>query len=151
MSNRIPVTREEVLNNYEYKVTKRIVMDKFPWITDITIYDEEEDINKYGLIFLLIHYDLKKFIETYDQPPAFYLTTYVDKNYTASHISTGFRDMEYEEGRDIEKDIDKLMNDVRNTPAIPDELKLPKGRRLTPGGYTTKVPPDIWKYLRKSY
>ena len=140
MAARDTLSPDEVRNNYQYKVTRRIVMDKFPWITDITLQDNE--LNDYNLIFVNIFVDIKKFMETYDVKPMSYLRGYKGRIYNSSSLSTTF-DMTYEDGRDIADDVEKVMEDVGKTTALPQELKLPTSRRLTPGIYHTPIPENI--------
>jgi hypothetical protein len=48
----IIMTREELENNYEYKVTKKALMREFPFIKDVFV-KEDEEINKWSFgIFL---------------------------------------------------------------------------------------------------
>jgi hypothetical protein len=135
------ITPEEVKNNYEFKVVRRILMDKYKWITDISV--DEKDLNNYNLIFLQIHVDLDKFVKDTGAEPARWLRSFRGTDYTSSFISTPFQNLEYEEGRVIQDDMDDMMDKVRKTPAIPDELKLPRGRRFTPGQIIIPIPQDF--------
>ena len=135
------ITPEEVKNNYEFKVVRRILMDKYKWITDISV--DEKDLNNYNLIFLQIHVDLDKFVKDTGAEPARWLRSFRGQDYTSSFISTPFQNLEYEEGRVIQDDMDDMMDKVRKTPAIPDELKLPRGRRFTPGQIIIPIPQDF--------
>ena len=140
MAAKVELSPDEVRNNYQYKVTRRIVMDKFPWITDFALQDNE--LNDYNLIFVNIFVDLNKFMETFDVKPMSYLRGYRGRVYNSSSLSTAF-DMSYEDGKDIADDVEKVMEDVGKTSALPQELKLPTSRRLTPGIYHIPVPENI--------
>ncbi len=50
------ITYEELMDNYEFKVSKKMLMREYPWIKDVT-YKNPEDINKYNLIFIDIVVD----------------------------------------------------------------------------------------------
>lgn len=141
------MTPEEVKNNYEFKVVRRILMDKYNWITDVTV--DERDLNNYNLIFLEIHVDLHKFVQATDATPARWLRSFKGDKYTSSFLSTGFQNLEYEEAKVIQDEMDDLMVQVRNTAAIPPELKLPRGRRFTPGQIIIPIPEDIDNYIEK--
>jgi hypothetical protein len=52
----IQVTQKEVEDSYEFKLMKKILKREFPWIVDVLVPDDEE-VNKYGLIFLPIVID----------------------------------------------------------------------------------------------
>jgi len=135
------VTPEEVKNNYEFKVIRRILMDKYKWITDVTV--DERDLNNYNLIFAQIHVDLDKFVKETGAQPARWLRSFRGNDYTSSFISTPFQNLEYEDGKVIQDEMDNIMEKVKKTPAIPDELKLPRGRRLTPGQIIIPIPQDF--------
>jgi len=51
MAVEYPMTLEELENNYEFKVAKRLLKKEYPWIKDVGIRVPEE-INKWNLIFL---------------------------------------------------------------------------------------------------
>jgi hypothetical protein len=44
MAADIPMTYDELINNYEYKIVKKMVMREYPWIKNMDI--EEDDLNK---------------------------------------------------------------------------------------------------------
>ena len=138
------LTPEQVKNNYEFKVVRRIVMDKYKWIKDVTI--DEDELNKYNLIFLNIHVDLDKYIEQNNAVPVRFLRSFKGETYNSSFISTAFEDMDYYDGKQLQDELDDMMMQVRKTAAIPPELKLPQGRRFTPGQYIIHVPQDVNKY-----
>ena len=41
-----PMTYQEVIDNYEFKVAKKMLMREYPWIKDVFMNPEE--INKYN-------------------------------------------------------------------------------------------------------
>lgn len=135
------LTSEEVTNNYEFKVVRRLIMDKYKWITDVRA--DEKDINNYNLIFVQLYVDIDKFIKETESIPARWMRSFKGQDYTTSFISTPFENLKYEEGRAIQDEMDDIMNKVKKTPAIPDELKLPEGRRLTPGQFIIPIPQDF--------
>ena len=126
------MTREELENNYTYKVTKKALMREFPFIKDITVNDE--DINKWkhhiyiDLIidpFVLGHQygfsiwnpiiNVLKRGEDYWSP---YLSIFVSNNNRLEYTSP------------ITKAMEELMEGIRKSPAIPSELKLDKKLEL---------------------
>ena len=129
-----PLTTEEVYNSYEYSVAKRLLKQKFPFIIDMKL--DEDDINRYGLIFLDIEIDLKKFMEIYPEArPTSFLKYRLQTN------SSGFFPFiniifDGESFKKISDDIDKVLTRLHNSPALPDELRLPIDRRLAPSAFT---------------
>ena len=144
------VTKEEVQNSYEFKLTKKIVLREFPWIKDIVLPSDEE-INKYGLIFCSIYFDPIELQKITGWPFASYMKYYFTKdmypdkpyNYISSYLSTIYN-VERDETAPIQDDIEKTMKQVAKSPAIPSDLKLGKDRSFSVGDLATiKVPiPD---------
>jgi len=129
-----PVTQEEVYNSYEYNIAKRLLKQKFPYIIDMKL--DNDDINRYGLVFLDIEIDLKKFMELY---PEVRLTPFV--KYRLQTNSSGFYPFinlifDGEGIKNISDDMDSVLTKLHFSPALPDELRLPKDRRLSPSAFT---------------
>ena len=126
------MTREELENNYTYKVTKKALMREFPFIKDITVSDE--NINKwknhiymdltidpfalghqYGFSIWKSIINALKHGEDYWSP---YLSIFVANNDRLEYTSP------------ITKAMEELMDGIRKSPAIPSELKLDKNLDL---------------------
>ena len=149
------VTPTEVENNYEFKLMKKVLRQEFPWIKDVLVPDDEE-INKYNLIFLPVVIDpfilqreiglpIERWIKRYLTEPRFRYqkAPYV---YSSSYLSTmygGDRDIT----RDIQDKVDMTMKSVGRSSAIPDNLKLGKGRQFASAEYMVpemEVPEDAF-------
>jgi len=144
MYDRTPMTPEQLRNNYQYKVVRRAIMEKFPWITDIMF--DENDLNQYYTIFLDFVVDPDKVKELTDLSFARYVANRIDEGYyyKALYPSLLF-DLSYEQGRDaIIKPIEDLMDEIHKSPALPDELKLPGKRLFKPSSFI--VNPDGPEY-----
>jgi len=129
-----PLTPEEVYNSYEYNIAKRLLKQKFPFIIDMKL--DNDDINRYGLVFLDIEIDLKKFMDLH---PEVRLTPFV--KYRLQTNSSGFFPFinlifDGEGIKDISDDMDSVLTKLHFSPALPDELRLPKDRRLSPSTFT---------------
>lgn len=137
------VTPNEVENNYEFKLMKKVLRQEFPWIKDVLV-PNDEDINKYNLIFLQLVIDpfmlqqevglpLERWIKRYLSDPL-HTNTNRPYAYISAYISTMFngdRDIT----RDLHDDVEKTMRSVGRSAAIPHDLKLRKGRAFSPGEY----------------
>lgn len=137
------VTPTEVENNYEFKLMKKVLRQEYPWVLDVLV-PKDEDINKYNLIFLPIVIDpfilqkevglpIEAWIKRYLTDER-YKQTYRQYAYVSSYISTMFngdRDIT----RDLQEKVDILMKSVGRSPAIPDNLKLGKGRQFSSGEF----------------
>lgn len=138
------VTPTEVENNYEFKLMKKVLRQEFPWIKDIIIPDDEE-INKYNLIFLQLVIDpfmlqqevglpLERWIKRY-LADDYYKKMNRPYAYISSYISTMFNGDKNDITRDLHNEVEKTMRSVGRSAAIPHDLKLRKGRAFSPGEY----------------
>lgn len=144
MSARIPMTPEQLRNNYEYKVVRRAIMKEFPWIVDVTF--NEDEINVYSIIFLEFVVDRDKLKELTDLSFAPYLANRIDKGYYYKALFPSLIfDLSYEQGREaIIIPMEDLMREIHKSPALPDELKIPSGRSFSPSSFI--VNPDGPEY-----
>ena len=137
------VTPTEVENNYEFKLMKKVLRQEYPWVLDVLV-PKDEDINKYNLIFLPIVIDpfilqkevglpIEAWIKRYLTDER-YKQTYRQYAYVSSYISTMFNG-DREITREIQDEVEKVMRSVGKSAAIPEDLKLRKGRAFSPGEY----------------
>ena len=77
MSERTPMTPEQLRNNYEYKIVRRAIIKEFPWITDVTF--NEDELNEYNVIFLEFIIDKDKVKELTDLSFAEYTVGRIEK------------------------------------------------------------------------
>ena len=120
------MTKEELENNYEYKITKRAMMREFPFIKDIYAKDDE-DINKWKYaIYLELVIDPYILGQIYGIPVWDIVTRSLKRgeDYWAPFLGTFFRDRDVTDT--INRDLETLMNGIHKSKALPDELKLPK-------------------------
>ena len=143
------VTPTEVENNYEYKLMKKVLRQEFPWIKDVSVPNDEE-INKYNLIFLDIVIDpyilqkeiglpLERWMKRYfKDPPSNTRYAKAPYIYSSSYLSTMFsgdRDIT----RELQDKVDATMKSVGRSAAIPEDLKIQKGRSFASGEYFIPV------------
>ena len=137
------VTPTEVENNYEFKLMKKVLRQEYPWVLDVLV-PKDEDINKYNLIFLPIVIDpfmlqkevglpIEAWIKRYLTDER-YKQTYRQYAYVSSYISTMFNG-DRDTPRDLQEKVDITMKSVGRSPAIPDNLKLGKGRQFSSGEF----------------
>jgi hypothetical protein len=140
------MTYEELIDNYEFKVSKKMLMREYPWIKDVQ-YKNPNDINKYNLIFIDLVVDPYELAEEYGWDVVWYINRRVRDgdfpNY--AYLSILFDGPKSTEGaKDLQNQIEKDLHSIHRSAAIPQELKLPDGRRLTIGGVyvdpNTKLP-----------
>jgi hypothetical protein len=136
MAATTPMTYEELMDNYEFKVSKKMLMREYPWIKDVT-YKKPEDINKYNLIFIDIVVDPYELAEEYGWNVIWYINRRVRDgdfpNY--AYLSIMFDGPESTEGaKNIQNQLERDLLSIHRSAAIPQELKLPEDRRLVIGG-----------------
>ena len=122
------MTPEELENNYEYKVVKRALMREYPWIKDVTFTPNELD--QYNLIFLNLIVDPILMRDTYGYEFNPWVVGRIERgeNYRGNYPSLLF-DVTYEQGKDdIIDPLNDMIAQIHNSPAIPQDMRLPNGR-----------------------
>jgi hypothetical protein len=123
------MTPEELYDNYEYKVTVKALKREFPFIKDVRV--REDQINKYGLIFVDIVIDPFEMAQTYGYNVSTWVKNELRRGQTHSSIAPSvFFDEPYSEVIKVGDMIEDLMRNIHNSNAIPDTMKLPRGRQL---------------------
>lgn len=139
------MTKEELEDNYQFKVTKKALMRELPFIKDV--YVDEEDLEKYKTI--MVHF----IVDPYALGKMFGLPIWnaITRNlqyghkYTTPLISLFIDgDNRYEDAKPITKAIEEIIQGVAKSPALPNEYKL--SRPITHGSFTvlpSSLPPDM--------
>jgi hypothetical protein len=138
------MTKEDLENNYEYKVVKRALMREFPWIKDVTF--DPNELDTYNLIFLNLSVDPEKMGEQYDWVMNRWVKDAWEKGqrYSGNYPSLLFN-VSYEVGRDTVSDpFVKMLEQIHNSPALPEDMRLPKGRQFAVGSYTVNPDGEPW-------
>jgi len=138
------ITPEELENNYEYKVVKRALMKEFPYIKGVELNPEELD--RYNLIFLNLIVDPIQMKETYGYEfnPWLIRRLEAGERYTANYPSLLYN-VTYEDSKeDIMNPINKMMEQIHNSAALPHDMTLPKGRRFSVGSFIVNPNGPSW-------
>lgn len=127
-------TPDELRNNYEFKVVKRALMREYPWIKDVII--NEEEINRFSIIFIELAIDHELFAQTYDSELTSWVKTAIkyDKKYRGMYPRTILKTDETTQSK-ITDSIEDIIDAIHDSPALPQELKLKDGRKLKIGAY----------------
>ena len=153
MASDFPMTYEELLDNYEFKVGRRILIREYPWIKDVILKDPE-DVNKYNLIFVDVIINPFELAQEKGWRLASYVVRSIERGdyFWSPYLTTYFTDIG-EEGRDMVRRMEKTLEDLHKSPAIPLEMRLPGHRKLNIGSwYTqpgTQVPTDYIDWLKE--
>ena len=137
MANHIHISPEELYSNYEYKVTVKALKREFPFIKDVRI--DEDNINRYGLIFIEIYIDPYQMAKIYNLTPSEFIMSSIMKgeDYFNGPVITPSIYFKEEQPvvKPITESIDTLIDDVHKSNAIPSTMKMFHGRKIAVGGY----------------
>jgi hypothetical protein len=140
-------TKEEVESSPMFKIIKRAIMRKYPWIKDIYAGDEE-DLKKYSsMLFLDADIDAQQLademgwtMESWASPDKQRRTH--NRNYFDTvYLSVLFTNPFDEEARALQNDIDDEMKRIQKSNAIPSDIKINKTLGLSRFRYNFP-PPD---------
>jgi hypothetical protein len=138
MASDNPITYEEFLDNYEFKVAKRILLREYPWIKDVR-YLNPDDINKWNLIFVDIFINPYELSEQEGWTVANYVTLSIERGeeFWSPYLTTFFTKSIGEEGREMVIEMETTLEDIHKSSAIPADMKLPGHRKLNIGTWHT--------------
>ena len=124
-------TKAEVEASPIFRIVKKAIMRKYPWIKNIYVGDEENLTKYQSMLFLDMDIDALQMAEEYEMTPEFWITNpswgfrsqpYYDSVYLSTMMSKG----DYQEARDLQTDIEDEMKRVQKSDAIPSEYKINK-------------------------
>ena len=136
-------TVEELFDNYEFKVVRRAIMKEFPWITDVTV--TQDNLDRYNTIFLDLEVNLPRLLETYGWGPYRSAQRAWDENkyFHSMHLSL-LGNVSYEEARPVASEIERLYKAISESPALPKDLRLKTGRRFSIGDFYFNLGQPDW-------
>ena len=140
-----PMTYEQLIDNYEYKIAKKMLLREYPWIKDVVI--REDEINKYNLIFLDITIDPYELGRQEDWTVSKYLDRSIRDNdeYWSPYLSMFYKDVSWEDAKPLQDGINKSLESIHTSPALPTDLRLPGTRKFQVGSwyaYPTSITPE---------
>jgi hypothetical protein len=124
---------EQLYDNYTFKLIKRSLMREFPFIKNVFV--NQSDLKKYNTIFLNFDLDPAIWEETYKDKFQGWLKNEMDKGkyVDLSYPITASNNITYEEYQPIKKSIEKVMSEVVQSEAVPQELKIQGHRPVAIG------------------
>jgi len=120
-------TREEIEDNYEFKVIKRLLKKEFPFITDVNLTDNWEEYR--SLLFVDVSIDAPKLMEYLNIPITRESTRYLSVFSSYSPYLTSLFASKYDEDNRISnlaKKIQATSTKIQQSASIPLEMKLPR-------------------------
>ena len=139
------MTYEELLNNYQYKITKKGLMREFPFIKDVLDTTKEDFENYRTTLFITIVIDPYVVALMYNTEVWGGITRALKRGETfeSPGLRIFFEDKNV--GSDIVYDMNKLIQSVNNSAALPMEYKL-RDKVINIGHYEARpdsLPPDF--------
>ena len=140
-----PMTYEELIDNYEYKIAKKMLLREYSWIKDVVI--REDEINKYNLIFLDITIDPYELGRQEDWTVTRFLERSINEQgeYWSPYLSMFYKDVSWEDAKPLQDGINKSLESIHTSPALPTDLRLPGSRKFQVGSwyaYPTSITPE---------
>ena len=120
------ITREEFLDNYEYKVIKRLLKKEFPFIIDVVPTENFEDYSSVHFVYVII--DPNKFMEEYPEAKLYSYIKYLGEIFMPGYVYGMSFKFFFESEEDlypIQEEISDTIRGVHNSNSIPSDLKLP--------------------------
>jgi hypothetical protein len=140
------MTKEELENNYTYKVVSRVLKRQFPFITDISV--SEEDLSKYKRsIFLNISVNPFMIGQMFGVKVANYVTRALERGetYQTLYLSIMFGGSARDEMHELQDLMGKVIKTTTQSSSIPHEMRV-YNKEFNIGDITVHpdtLPPDI--------
>lgn len=128
------MTKEEVLNNYEFKLTRKTLIRQYPWIKDVVPSD---DVDNYKtLCFVEIIFNPYELGEQEGWEVASYVGHMggISNTFMSPYLTTFF--VHREGPNKLETEIENEMTMIHKTPAIPRDLKMDR-----------RISTSSWRYI----
>ena len=137
---------QDVEDTYQTKITKRIIMQEFPWIVGFQPITQDH-LDRWDLIFFDFIIDVNMLMDEYGLTPYSYVTQSLNRgnSFRSPYLTVFFQDSEEAINVEIIPSILKIMKSVKDTPAIPIHLKLPDYRRFDIGSWESDV--SLWRQI----
>ncbi len=140
------MTKEELENNYTYKVVTRVLKKQFPFITNISVSDE--DLSKYKRsIFLNISINPFVLGQMFGVKVANYVTNALERGetYQTIYLSIMFGGSARDEMYELQELIRKVIKNTTESSSIPHEMRV-YDKQFSIGDifvHPDTLPPDI--------
>ena len=120
-------TREEIEDNYEYKVVKRLLKKEFPFITDMELTDNWSDYNSLYFVDILVSPTLlMEHLNIPDTPKATRMLRVF--SHSVAYLSMLFPSSFNRDDSitNLAKKVQATIIRIQQSPSIPPDMKLPR-------------------------
>ena len=128
-------TPEQVYNSLQFKIIKKMLLNKYPWIKNVEI--DEEILHKYSIIYLILEMDPFEFAEFYHTKVDEGLAMLINAkgHYEFGYLSLA-SDLSQKESEAIQTGIQYLIDKYAKSDSVPPHLRL-KNRHFGIEGFVT--------------
>jgi len=140
------MTKEELENNYTFRVVSKVLKRQFPFITDISV--DEEDLSKYKhSIFLNISVNPFVLGQMFGVRVASYVTRTLERGetYQSIYLSIMFGGSASNEMHELQELMRKVIKNTTESSSIPHEMRV-YDKEFNIGDFIVHpdtLPPDI--------
>ena len=139
-------TPEDIYDVYAFKLIKRALKKRFPWIKDVFV--RQEDLDLYTTIFLNFEFDPNEFSKAYGHETKEWIQELIDAGkYIDYSYPNLINDMEFDEYKTVRNDIRRTIQDVAENPSLPDEFKF-RNRNIELGTWHINRKPGEQPYMQ---
>lgn len=120
--------REDVEDNYEFKVVKRLLKKEFPFVKDMRLTDGWEKYKSLLFVDIILDYDeiLQHLqVEPTSDSEAWISIFKTGAPYLVLLFPPKIKKVKEEEIEAISKNISKTISRVQKSPSLPPDMKLP--------------------------
>lgn len=123
------ITKDELIENYEWKVIKRVLKSELPWIIDIDV--DAENLDKYNSILIDIIIDPFEFSKEYNVPifKRILKDIILGKEISYYDFKLIFN-VDDEFDSEMSKKLLTLLSTIKNTKSLPEELRFSNKRGI---------------------
>lgn len=122
-------TKEEVEKSPIFRIIRKGLMVKYPWIKNVYI-DDDEDINKYSsMIFFDVEIDAPMMFESVGATPEKWMDPTILKriwgrdHYDSVYLTTFGSSEDRQKLKDLQDDLDADIKRIQKSQAIPEEFR----------------------------
>jgi hypothetical protein len=125
------MTKEQIENSGEFRITKKLLKRKYPFIKDIHFDDTNVNFKTlYPLVATIDPFEFAKIYGFTIHPLEIEAMNYLDE-YLAPDFAWLVVRGDGANARKIQKELDQDIKGVHNSPAVPDEYRLDKELYMT--------------------
>lgn len=128
-------TPEQIRNLLEFKAVSKALKQRYPFIKKVIVPDLNEQYTT--LEFLDVYVNPYEMAEEFDSELESFVKSAMSRgsNFSTPFPAVFFKDSKNDDFVNFEDELTKLFRDIHNSPALPQDVKLPGGKRFAISEY----------------